>query len=121
MTKILEAANEGLLTDDEIMGTTALLASGAAESTRSALSHGMHELLRDPVQMAWLRAHKQDVPRTAIQDSCLGKHVAALEMKVLLEELLQRTRSIEPAGDVSYVRDAYARGVFSLPVTVQPA
>lgn len=52
---------------------------------------------------------------------CLGKHVAALEMKILMEELLQRTQDIAPAGDTSYVRDAFSRGVYRLPVTITPA
>ena len=50
------------------MGNVALLASGAAESTRTALSHGMHELMRNPEQMAWLREHADDIPDTAIQE-----------------------------------------------------
>ena len=37
---------------------------------------------------------------------CLGKHVASLEMKILLEELLQRTKDIKPVGEINYVRDA---------------
>jgi cholest-4-en-3-one 26-monooxygenase len=52
---------------------------------------------------------------------CLGKHVATLEMKILLEELLQRTTDITPTGDISYVRDAYSRGVYQLPVTITHA
>jgi cholest-4-en-3-one 26-monooxygenase len=189
VTKLVEAQDSGDMSEDEIMGNVALLASGAAESTRAALSHGMHELMRNPEQMAWLRAHAEDIPATAIQEmvriaspfthlvrtatadhelhgkqiaegdkvlmlfaagnfdprafddprrfdlsrdpnlhlsfgrgphTCLGKHVAALEMKILLEELLQRTKSIEPAGEINYVRDAYSRGVYELPVTVTP-
>jgi hypothetical protein len=42
-------------------------------------------------------------------------------MKILLEELLQRTKDITPAGDIDYVRDAYSRGVYQLPVTITPA
>jgi cholest-4-en-3-one 26-monooxygenase len=172
------------------MGNVALLASGAAESTRTALSHGMHELMRNPEQMAYLREHASDIPdvaiqeivriatpfthlvRTATQDhelhgkkikegdivlmlfaagnfderafdepnafnlareknphvsfgrgphQCIGKHVVSLEIKILLEELLQRTRDIKPAGEISYVRDAYSRGVYDLPVTITPA
>lgn len=49
---------------------------------------------------------------------CLGKHVATLEMKILLEELLKRTSDIKPAGDIEYVRDAYSRGVYQLPITI---
>ena len=146
--------------------------------------------MRDPDQMAWLRAHAGDIPDTALQEivriatpflhfvrtvttdvelhgqpicsgervciligagnfdptaftdpdrfdlsrnpnrhlswgrgphTCLGKHVAALEMKLLLEELLQRTKDILPAGEISYVRDVFTRGVYELPVTVTPA
>lgn len=190
MSQIVKASADETLTEDEMMGNVALLASGAAESTRTALSHGVHELMRNPEQMAWLRERATAVPDTVAQEfvriaspfthlvrtttrdvewhgktikegeqvamlfasgnfderaienprafdlsrdpnmhvsfgrgphTCLGKHVAALEMKILLEELLQRTKSIEPAGEIDYVRDAYSRGVYSLPVTVTPA
>jgi cholest-4-en-3-one 26-monooxygenase len=53
--------------------------------------------------------------------SCLGKHVAALEIKILLEELLQRTSKIEQVGPISYIRDAYSRGVYGLPVQLTRA
>jgi cholest-4-en-3-one 26-monooxygenase len=179
-----------IMSAEEIMGNVAVLAAGAAESTRTALGHGMHELMRDRVQMAWLRARAQDIPASAVQEIlriaapfthlvrtatadhelhgqqvkagdlvlmlfaagnfdprafgqprrfdlardpnrhlsfgygphlCLGRHVAALEIKILLEELLRRTTDIRPAGDVSYVRDAYSRRVYELPVTVVAA
>lgn len=190
MSLMVAAYDAGILTEDELTGNMVLLASGAAESTRTALSHGMHELMRNPEQMSWLRDHAGDIPSTAIQEivrisspflhfvrtvtkdvelhgqpiaagervcilvgagnfdpdffdaperfdlareknphlsfgrgphACLGKHVAALEMKILMEELLQRTKDIRPAGDISYVRDTFARGVYELPVTVTPA
>jgi cholest-4-en-3-one 26-monooxygenase len=190
MSKIVQAVDADRLTDDEIQGNVALLASGAAESTRTTLGHAMHELMRDPDQMAWLRERAGDIPPTAAQEmvriaspfthlsrtatrdtelhgqeikvgdkiamlfaagnfdervfddphtfdlsrdpnphlsfgrgphSCLGKHVAALEIKILLEELFQRTKAIEPAGEISYSRDNYSRGVYELPVTVTPA
>jgi len=189
ITQMVQAGLE-VVSEDELMGNVALLASGAAESTRSALSHGMHELMRNPGQMAWLRERADDIPATAIQEivriaspfthlvrtatrdhelqgqqikegdivlmlfvagnfderafdepntfnlarennphlsfgrgphQCLGKHVASLEMKILLEELLKRTRDITPAGDIDYVRDAYSRGVYQLPVTITAA
>ncbi len=189
ITQLVQAGAE-VISEDELMGNVALLASGAAESTRTSLSHGMHELMRNPEQMAWLRDHANDIPNTAIQEivriatpfthlvrtatsdhelhgqhikegdivlmlfaagnfderaldnpntfdlareknphvsfgrgphQCLGKHVAGLEMKILLEELLQRTKDIVPAGDIDYVRDAYSRGVYQLPITITPA
>jgi cytochrome P450 len=184
------AGGEGQLSQDEIMGNISLLANGAAESTRTTLSHGIHQLMRDPDQMAWLRERADDIPvtvaqelvriatpfahfvRTATKDvelhgqrikegdracmlfasanfdpqafdeperfdlsrdpnphlsfgrgphSCLGKHVASLEIKILLEELLQRTKDIRPAGDISYISDNFSRGVYSLPVTLTKA
>src|ERR1700756_3846200 len=189
ITQMVQAGLE-VVSEDELMGNVALLASGAAESTRTALSHGMHELMGNPAQMAWLRERADDIPDTAIQEivripspfthlgriatsdhelhgkqiqegdivlmlfaagnfddrafddpntfdlarennphlsfgrgphQCLGKHVASLEMKILLEELLKRTKDITPAGDIVYVRDAYSRGVYQLPVTITPA
>ena len=190
MSKIVQAVDTDRLTDDEIQGNVALLASGAAESTRTTLGHAMHELMRDADQMAWIRANAADIPATAAQEmvriacpfthlsrtamrdtelhgqeikagdkmamlfaagnfddsvfddpatfdlsrdpnphlsfgrgphSCLGKHIAALEIKILLEELFQRCKSIEPAGPIDYSRDNYSRGVYRLPVTVTPA
>ena len=174
MSKIVQAVDEDRLSVDEIQGNVALLASGAAESTRTTLGHGMHELMRDQEQMAWLRERADDVPTTVAQTkdtelhgqqikqgdkiamlfaagnfdtqvfddprrfdlsrdpnphmsfgkgahSCLGKHIAALEIKILLEELLQRTKDIRPAGEISYSRDNYSRGVYELPVEITPA
>lgn len=189
ITQLVQAGAD-VISEDELMGNVALLASGAAESTRTALSHGMHELMRNPQQMAWLRERANDIPGSAIQEivriatpfthlvrtatadhelhgqeikegdivlmlfaagnfderafdnpndfdlareknphvsfgrgphQCLGKHVAGLEMKILMEELLRRTKDITPAGDISYIRDAYSRGVYELPVTITPA
>lgn len=186
LSRIVEAPD--VISEDEMLGNVALLASGAAESTRTALSHGMHSLLNNPDQMRWLREHSDDIPASAIQEivriaspfthlvrtatathelhgqtieegdivlmlftagnfdprafdeprtfdlsreknphvsfgrgphQCLGKHVVSLEMKILLEELLRRTSDIEQAGDISYVRDNYSRGVYDLPVTIK--
>lgn len=186
MSKIAEAH----MSEPEIRGNVALLASGAAESTRTSLGHGMHELMRRPDQMRYLREHADEIPMTAVQEivriatpfthlvrtatrdvelrgqeikegevvamlfgagnfdpeafdepeefdvtrrpnphlsfgrgphSCLGKHVAALEIKILLEELLQRTKDIRPAGPINYIRDAYSRGVYELPVVMDAA
>ncbi|HEX6388913.1 MAG TPA: cytochrome P450 [Solirubrobacteraceae bacterium] len=175
---------------EEVKGNVVLLASGAAESTRTSLGHGMHEFLRNPELMAWLRTQADDIPSTVAQEmvristpfthlcryvkketelngvelkpgdyvamlfaagnfdpdafenpeefdpqrspnahlsfgrgphSCLGKHVAALEIKILLEELLQRTSDIKQVGPISYIKDAYSRGVYELPVQLTRA
>ena len=67
ITQLVQAGAE-VISEDELMGNVALLACGAAESTRTALSHGMHELMRNPAQMTWLRDHAHDIPNTAIQE-----------------------------------------------------
>ena len=56
------------LPDNEIQGNVALFASGAAETTRAALSHGMHELMRRPDQMDWVRERQDDIPATLPQE-----------------------------------------------------
>lgn len=186
MTRIAQSN----LTDGEVKGNVTLLASGAAESTRNALAHGLWELMRTPEQMAWLRARQDNIPDTAIQEivriacpftsfvrvaredtelhgvrlpqgshvlalfsaanfdervfdepdtfdlgrqknphlgfgkgphACIGRHIASLEIKVLFEELLKRTSSIEPTGPIDYVKDNYSRGVYRLPVKLTPS
>jgi cholest-4-en-3-one 26-monooxygenase len=47
---------------------------------------------------------------------CLGAHVARLEVKILFEELLRRTKTIEWSGACEYARDSALRGVKRLPV-----
>lgn len=50
--------------------------------------------------------------------ACIGRHVAALEIKLMYEELLRETSKIELAGDIGYVRDNFLHGVHNLPITV---
>jgi cholest-4-en-3-one 26-monooxygenase len=190
ISQVVRASLDERMSDEELMGNVGTLAAGAAESTRAALSHSMHELMRQPDQMAWLRERREDIPLTAIHEmiristpfthfsrtatrdvelhgqtikegehvgllfscanfdpevfdeperfdlardpnphlgfgrgphACLGKHVAVLEIKILLEELLRRTKDIQPAGEISYVHDSFTRGVYELPVTITPA
>jgi cholest-4-en-3-one 26-monooxygenase len=47
---------------------------------------------------------------------CLGAHIARLELRVLFEELLTQTTSLELVGPVEYARDGYVRGVKRLGV-----
>ncbi len=187
MSRIVAATDADTLSEDELMGFTVLLAGAGSDTTRNAFSHGLYALLKNPEQMAYLRANADDVPNTAVQEivrwaspvihfsrtaeidteiagqeiaagdrvamlfpsanfdpttfddphmldltrdpnphvsfgvgphACLGKHVAALEMKLLFEELMKRTSKIELAGEIGYVRDNLLRGVHTLPVTL---
>ena len=48
---------------------------------------------------------------------CLGAHLARAQMSALFTELLNRTSSLGYAGDPSYLRSNFQRGVKRLPVT----
>jgi hypothetical protein len=50
---------------------------------------------------------------------CLGEHLARLEIKVLFEELLPRTKSIELNGTVERLRSNFISGIKHLPIKVK--
>ncbi len=50
---------------------------------------------------------------------CLGMHLARLEVRILFQELSRRLKSIEPTGDVQFLRSNFVGGIKHLPVTVQ--
>jgi cytochrome P450 len=52
---------------------------------------------------------------------CLGAHLARLELRVLLEELVPRVESIELAGKPERLRSNFANGLKRLPLRVRPA
>lgn len=52
---------------------------------------------------------------------CLGRHLAALELRVLLEALAERMPGIEPAGEASRLRSTLVNGIKHLPVRFVPA
>ena len=47
---------------------------------------------------------------------CLGKHLAVLELKVLLRALTERMPDIRPAGEVSRLRSNFINGIKHMPV-----
>ena len=49
---------------------------------------------------------------------CLGAHLAALEVRVLMEEWVPRVAGIEQAGPPRRVRSNFANGVKELPIRV---
>lgn len=50
---------------------------------------------------------------------CLGAHLARLETKVMMQELLPRLRSIEPTGPIARMRSNFVNGIKRMPVRVQ--
>jgi cholest-4-en-3-one 26-monooxygenase len=51
---------------------------------------------------------------------CLGAHLARLETKLVLQELLDRARNMTIDGPPVYARDSTIRGLLHLPMTVTP-
>jgi cytochrome P450 len=47
---------------------------------------------------------------------CMGLHLARMEMRALLSELLRRTEQIAPVGRPRHVQSAFMGGVGALPV-----
>ena len=52
---------------------------------------------------------------------CLGANLARLEIKVIIEELMERLPDIEQAGAVSKLRSHFVAGIKHLPVRFTPA
>ncbi len=82
---------------------------------------------RDPSRFP--DAHRFDVTRPPSKHThcafgrggphyCIGAHLATLEVRVLLEELVARVQSIELAGEPRRVRSNFANGLKTLPVRV---
>ena len=57
MSKVAAAQEAEQLSDNETMGMMLLMAGAGNETTRNALSHGLHGLLAHPEQMAMLRSN----------------------------------------------------------------
>lgn len=79
------------------------------------------EAFEDPRRLDLTRPNNPHLSFGRGTHICIGKHIAELEIKVVLEELLKRIKDIRPAGEISYVKGHLTRGVYSLPVTVIPA
>ena len=52
---------------------------------------------------------------------CLGSHLARAQMRALFTEVLARTSVLRPAGEPSYLRSNFQRGVKRLPVAWRAA
>lgn len=52
---------------------------------------------------------------------CLGAHLARMEARVVLEQLLQRVSSVNLAGDVRFTRNPTLRGPSHLPLRLEAA
>ena len=51
---------------------------------------------------------------------CLGRHLAALELRILLRALVERMPELELDGEVSRLRSNFVNGIKHLPVRFGP-
>ncbi len=54
------------------------------------------------------------------QHFCLGSHLARLELKVMMEEIIPRLRNPAFAGPVRYIKDYFVNGIASMPIRFDP-
>jgi cytochrome P450 len=54
------------------------------------------------------------------QHFCLGSHLARLELRVIMEEVIPRLRNPKFAGPVEYTRSALVNGIKRMPITFDP-
>jgi cholest-4-en-3-one 26-monooxygenase len=72
----------------------------------------------DPLELDLTRQPNRHLTFATGPHLCMGAHIARLELRVLFEELLTRTRGIELEGPMEYARDSYVHGVKRLGVRV---
>lgn len=51
---------------------------------------------------------------------CMGNRLAEMQLRVLWEEIMQRFRMVEVAGDIERVQSSFVHGYASMPVHVHP-
>lgn len=195
-SKLLNGTVNGQpLTDAEFAWTCLMLMTAGNESTRTAISHGMRNLIENPDQFRYLQQHPEDLDkaidemlrhntsfitmrRTATADhkvaelgyadikkgdkvilcyhaanydpelfgedaaafdihradrcprlrmnmrsfgygkhSCLGMHLARLEMKTQFAEIIKRIGNPQFAGPVKYIQSNFVQGIRAMPIT----
>jgi cholest-4-en-3-one 26-monooxygenase len=65
-----------------------------------------------------MRSPNEHIAFGTAEHTCLGLHVARLEIKVMFEQILRMCPSIGLDGDVEFVRDNLIHGVRKMPLTV---
>ena len=122
---------------DEIIRWSSPIVYFRRTATCDIEMHGVTIRENDPVALYYLSAnyddtvfadpHRFDITRSPNPHVsfggggphyCLGAHLAKLEITVLLDEFLERTQTIEQAGEAQRLRSSWINGLKHLPVTV---
>ncbi len=51
--------------------------------------------------------------------NCFGMHLAKMEMRVMLEEVISRIDNPKPNGDVEYMKSNFIQGIKAMPITFE--
>jgi cytochrome P450 len=54
------------------------------------------------------------------QHFCLGSHLARLELRIIMEEIIPRLRNPSLAGEITYTRSALVNGIKRMDITFDP-
>ena len=79
------------------------------------------EIFENPQQFQPGRSPNKHVAFGYGAHVCLGQHLAKLEIRILLEELLANLDAIEPAAPPKYTKAIFVGGLKSLPIRYQTA
>lgn len=79
------------------------------------------EIFENPQQFQPGRSPNKHVAFGYGAHVCLGQHLAKMEIRILLEELLANLDAIEPAGTPKYTKAIFVGGLKSLPIRYQTA
>ncbi|MBW1886291.1 MAG: cytochrome P450, partial [Deltaproteobacteria bacterium] len=74
------------------------------------------ELFADPFQFKIDRRPNEHIAFGRGEHSCLGAHLARLELRCLFQEFRERLEAIEAAGPISRVRSSFVGGIKRAPI-----
>ena len=79
------------------------------------------DIFTDPFTFDPDRAKNQQIAFGFGAHVCLGQHLARMEMRILMEELLPRLKSLELAGEPARVESVFVGGLKRLPIRFEAA
>jgi len=74
------------------------------------------EVFSDPFKFDVTRSPNNQIAFGFGPHLCLGQHLARLEMRILLEELLPRLKTLEPLGETDWTQSVFISGPKHLPI-----
>lgn len=76
------------------------------------------EIFDDPDRFDVGREHNRHLGFGWAEHYCLGAHLAKASITALLEQMIERIETLEPAGDATYTASSFVHGYKTLPVQV---